>query len=275
MAAGAVGALGGDLGFSGDGSGVIVNGTARVSSAPDVAVANGVVHLLDAVVLPPIDEEAVGGSVLSTVDLATGEATTVGPVGTEVGVLGVALTTDGSAIGLTDAGELITFDPADPSTITSTVPVTGVDEGSTLLAIDVAADGSVVAVSDTSAVYGIDPGTGVASPLGTIDPPFDDPGIGLDVRRRRRPSPGRGHRPSGHRRRWRRRPRGRRPAAPASSPWPATATPVTASTPPPGRSSSSTPTVRYGPSGRWASTSPTAPRSTSRPDGTAVMVIPG
>ena len=137
------------------------------------------------VLTPPVDEEAVGGTRLYTVDLTTGAARPIGAIGRELGVLGLAIGPGGlsTVYGLTDVPELVTFDAADPSTLAAQVPITGVAEGSTLLAIDVRpADGTIVAVSDASVVYTIDPETGVATPVGdAIDPPIEDPGFGLDV----------------------------------------------------------------------------------------------
>ena len=57
------------------------------------------------------DTGALGGSSLSTVDLATGSATPLGRVGTEIGVLGIAVTTDGSIDAVTDAPALLVLDP--------------------------------------------------------------------------------------------------------------------------------------------------------------------
>ena len=176
--------MAGTWAFSDDGGALVVNGAATVVCA-DLATSNATVHLLDTVLTPPVDEEAVGGTRLYTVDLATGAATAIGAIGRELGVLGLAIAPEGvsTVYGLTDAPELVTFDAADPSTLTATVPITGVAEGSTLLAIDVRpADGALVAVSDASVVYTIDPATGVATPGGdAIDPPIEDPGFGLDV----------------------------------------------------------------------------------------------
>jgi hypothetical protein len=55
--------------------------------------------------------------------------------------------------------------------------------GSSLLALDARpADGQLVAMSDASVLYTIDPASGVATAVGTgANPPVQDPGFGFDV----------------------------------------------------------------------------------------------
>ncbi|CAN5741218.1 hypothetical protein BH18ACT2_BH18ACT2_05620 [soil metagenome] len=124
--------VGVDLSFTNDG------GVARVNGAqilcPDIETANGTIHLIDAVLTPPIDEETVGGSQLYEVDLATGATTPLGAIGSELGVIGLTIDDETTVYGVTDANELITFDPADPAAVT-TLPITGVAAGSTLIAM--------------------------------------------------------------------------------------------------------------------------------------------
>jgi uncharacterized surface protein with fasciclin (FAS1) repeats len=164
-----------------------INGRqARVICA-DIQTANATVHLIDAVLMPPPPEtNVVSGTMLYSVDLASGAATRIGPIGDELGVIGLAIAPGNgvtTVYGLTDAPELVTFDAADPATITASVPITGVARGTSLLAIDIRpANGQLVAVSDASVLYTIDPATGVASAIGpAIDPPIADPGFGFDL----------------------------------------------------------------------------------------------
>jgi hypothetical protein len=181
--AGTLPALGGDLAFTDEGGQLRINEVATVVCA-DLQAGNATVHLVDAVLFPPVDEEVSGGSQLFSVDLTTGAATPIGAIGEEVGVLGLAFDPSGGStvFGLTDAPELISFDPADPATVTS-IPITNVAAGSTLVAIDDrSAAGSLLAVSDASVLYTIDLATGEATPVGDgINPPLTDPGIGMDV----------------------------------------------------------------------------------------------
>ncbi|MGH9271968.1 MAG: DUF4394 domain-containing protein, partial [Ilumatobacteraceae bacterium] len=180
---GTVPSLGGELSFTQDADALVVNGAATVVCA-DIQTANATVHLIDTVLTPPVEEEVVTGSQLFSVDLATGAATPLGAIGEELGVLGLAYAPDdsGQVYGLTDAAELITFFPAEPASVTS-VPITGVAAGSTLVAIDAPADDpAVYAVSDASILYRIDPATGAATSVGDgINPPLTDPGIGFEV----------------------------------------------------------------------------------------------
>ena len=164
----------------------INRGQAHVVCA-DIPTANATIHLIDALLMPPPPEnDLVSGTMLYSVDLASGAATRIGPIGDELGVIGMAVAPgDGvsTVYGLTDQPELITFDAADPATIATRIPVTGVAPGSSLLAIDVRpANGQLVALSDASVLYTIDPASGAATAGGTgIAPPVRDPGFGFDV----------------------------------------------------------------------------------------------
>lgn len=183
--AGSVEGLGGTLGVALDGDGLLVDaggGPARLACG-DITTTNGVIHVVDTVLLPPpADTQAVGGSQLFTVDLATGTASPLGGFGAERGVLGIAVAPDATTLyGVTDAAELISFSPDDPSA-TTTVAITGV-EGTTLLALDIDPDsGALLALSDSSVLFSIDPASGTATPVGApLDPAIDDPGFGFDI----------------------------------------------------------------------------------------------
>lgn len=148
----------------------------------DIATANGMIHLLDAVLLPaPDDTAAVGGTQLYTVDLTTGAATSAGGFGGEAGVLGMTAALDGGRMfAVTDALTLLNFDAADPSAAQS-LPITGV-EGETLLTLEMTPDGRLLAISDAGTLYEIDAASAAATALpGRLDPPLDDPGLGFDV----------------------------------------------------------------------------------------------
>jgi uncharacterized surface protein with fasciclin (FAS1) repeats len=164
----------------------INRGQASVVCA-DIPTANATIHLIDGLLMPPAaEDDLVSGTMLYSVDLTSGAATRIGPIGDELGVIGLAVAPadDLSTVyGLTDVPELITFDAADPATIAARVPVTGVAPGSSLLAIDVRpASGQLVGLSDASVLYTIDPASGAATAVGTgFDPPLQDPGFGFDV----------------------------------------------------------------------------------------------
>jgi uncharacterized surface protein with fasciclin (FAS1) repeats len=172
------------LSFAGDGVLTINGGQARVICA-DIRTANATLHLIDAVLTPPPSEaNVVGGTMLYSLDLATGAATRIGPIGSALGVIGLAFAPGRrpTVYGLTDVPELVTFAAADPATITSSLPITGVAPDSSLLAIDVRPAGEIVALSDASVLYTIDPETGSATAVGRgLEPPVADPGFGFDV----------------------------------------------------------------------------------------------
>ena len=161
---------------------VDAGGGSATIGCQDVPTTNGVLHLVDGVLLPPpVDTESVGGSRLALVDPTTGAATATGAFGEELGVLDVVAIDDATLVALTDGAELVTFSPASPATPTARVPITGV-EGATLLALDRTPDGALVGITDLSGVYRIDPGTGVGTPVGPgLDPGVDDLGVAADV----------------------------------------------------------------------------------------------
>jgi len=162
---------------------VDAGGRSATVVCPDLAVADGVIHVIDAVLAPPpVDTEALGGSQLYRVDATTATVDLVGGFGGELGVLGLAATSDGALVAVTDGAELITFLPADPATITARQPISGVD-GATLLAVDSRPGaGELLGLSDGGTLYSIEPGSGTATPIGgPLDPPLDDPGFGFDV----------------------------------------------------------------------------------------------
>jgi len=124
------------------------------------------------------------GTMLYSVDLESGAATEIGPVGDGLGLVGLAIApsdTLGQVYGLTDVGELVTFSADDPGTATAT-PITGLDQTDPLLGIDIRpVDGSIVALSDGGVVYTIDPADGVATAVGDgIDPTIESPAFGFD-----------------------------------------------------------------------------------------------
>ncbi len=148
----------------------------------DIATANGMIHLLDAVLLPPPDDtQALGGTQIVTVDLATGATPPVGAFSSEAGVLGLTAALDGGRMyAVTDAGALLSFDAADPAAAES-VLISGID-GTTLLALEMTPDGRLVAIGDAGTLFSIDPTTGAATPLPAgLAAPLDDPGLGFDV----------------------------------------------------------------------------------------------
>jgi uncharacterized surface protein with fasciclin (FAS1) repeats len=179
-----------DLTFSETRGRLTINrGQARVVCG-DIPTANATIHLIDGLLIPPpAENDLVSGTMLYSVDLTSGAATRIGPVGDELGVIGMAVAPgdDVSTVyGLTDVPELITFDAADPVTVTTRVPITGVAPGSSLLALDAGpADGQggqLFAMSDASVLYTIDPASGAATAVGTgTNPPVQDPGFGFDV----------------------------------------------------------------------------------------------
>jgi hypothetical protein len=84
--------------------------------------------------------------------------------------------------GVTSTGDLITFDSATPGTVITTVPITGLQTGETLLGIDQRpATGQLYGLGSTSRLYVIDTATGVATAVGSTPfPALDGTAFGFD-----------------------------------------------------------------------------------------------
>jgi hypothetical protein len=127
----------------------------------------------------------VGGvSGLYSIDLSTGAATLVGNFGGGQIVSGLALQTPIAAMlyGVTNGDTLISFNSADPGTILSTVAVTGLQPGETIVGIDVHPDTDQLhAVGSTSRLYMINPAAGLAAQIGPapLSPALDGAAFGV------------------------------------------------------------------------------------------------
>jgi hypothetical protein len=123
------------------------------------------------------DTEALGSSSLSTVDLASGATTRLGSVGTEVGVLGIAVAAERAIDAVTDAPALLALDLDALDADVSSTPVDA--GGATLLALARRpGGGGLVAIADSGAVVALET-DGTTQPLAEVA--LDDPGVGLDV----------------------------------------------------------------------------------------------
>jgi hypothetical protein len=129
---------------------------------------------------------------LYTINLTTGAATLIG--GIAVGPTGPgdnpirAITVGAGApseliYGITSAGNLVSFQSATPGTIASSVPITGLQSGETILAIDLRpATGELYGLGSTSRQYVINPVTGVATAVGAgpFTPALSGTSFGFD-----------------------------------------------------------------------------------------------
>ncbi len=89
----------------------------------------------------------------------------------------------GSLTGLTTTGNLVTFDSATPGTIGSSVAITGLQSGESLLGIDRRpANGLLYGLGSTSRVYSINTTTGLATAIGgaPFAPPLSGTAFGFD-----------------------------------------------------------------------------------------------
>ncbi len=85
-------------------------------------------------------------------------------------LFGLVVATEASALavyGVTSTNSLVRFDSATPGTISSTVAVTGLNAGASLLGIDFRpADGLLYGVSSDSRLYTINLSSGAATSIG-------------------------------------------------------------------------------------------------------------
>jgi hypothetical protein len=114
----------------------------------------------------------VGGATnLYTINLTTGAATSVGAIGGGVSLRGIAVeigATPGYQVyGLTSGNNLIRFNATRANNILSTVAISGLQPGESIVGIDVRpATGQLFGLGSTSRLYVINPLTGAASPVG-------------------------------------------------------------------------------------------------------------
>ena len=132
----------------------------------------------------------VGGvSGLYRIDLTFGTATLIGAIGGGVTLRGLTadIATQGAgatgfnAVGLTTNNQLVSFNTATPNTITSTVTITGLQSGETIVGIDYRpAGGQLYGVGSANRLYVISPGTGTATFIGTLTTPLNGSAFDID-----------------------------------------------------------------------------------------------
>lgn len=114
-----------------------------------------------------------GTSGLYSVNLgaSTAAATLLGAIPVSQPVVGFALAQPAApgVVGLTADNRLVGFDPKAPTTLSTSVAITGLAAGDTVLGIDYRpADRLLYALSSTGRVYTVDPTTGVATAKSTL-----------------------------------------------------------------------------------------------------------
>lgn len=84
--------------------------------------------------------------------------------------------------GVTDDNNLIQFNSADPGTTTSSVAIVGLNDGASIVGIDVRPiNGQLIALSSDSRMYRLDPASGNAVSLGgTLSTPLNGSSFGFD-----------------------------------------------------------------------------------------------
>ena len=127
---------------------------------------------------------AVSNTALYSIDLNTGAASSLGAVGSleSLNLQGLTAVDDNSPtveeildnsnfVALTDSNTLISFDPSSPSDA-ETIEIEGIE--GVLLGIDTRpANGSIYGIDTANNIYTIDPDSGEASYVSTLDTPFE------------------------------------------------------------------------------------------------------
>ena len=129
---------------------------------------------------------AVSNNTLYSIDLGSGAATSLGTVGSSSDInsdrnfRGLSVRPDvqidpiaasSQFLALTNDDKLVSFDPSRPD-ITTTIDITGID--APLLGIDTRpANGLIYGITTANSVYTINPNTGVATQISTLDESFN------------------------------------------------------------------------------------------------------
>lgn len=123
-------------------------------------------------------------SSLYTINLQTGAAKLIGPIGVGLMVLDIAAVVRVETVyGLTASNKLLTFSSGTPGTIASTTAITGLAAGENLVGIDFRPlTGQLYAASTQNRIYTINPTTGAATPVGgaPLNPPLNGASFGFD-----------------------------------------------------------------------------------------------
>jgi hypothetical protein len=121
---------------------------------------------------------------LHSINLATGAATLIGTIGGSgiIRDVAVVLPQPPQAYAVTATNKLLSFSTATPGAIISTVAITGLQSGDSVVGIDFRpATGQLYAMGSLSNLYTINPQTGVASQIGTtFSPALTGTSFGFD-----------------------------------------------------------------------------------------------
>src|SRR5262249_3922867 len=106
---------------------------------------------------------------LFTINLATGAASLVGAINSTEQIRDIAVAVTGEfMMALTTGNKIVSFNSTAPGTILSTVTVSGLQQGDSLLGLDFRpATGALYSVGRSGKIYMINPATGAATKIGT------------------------------------------------------------------------------------------------------------
>lgn len=158
----------------------------------DISEVNGFdINGSDNTALIAVNAAGTPTTTLHTLNLSTGAASaslgTVGGGERLVGLTPFAAPASATVFGLNTAGELVSFVPSAPATVTTIGPVSGLQGGETVLGIDFRpSTGKLYALTSAGRLYTVDPATAVATPASTLAADASDmsspfTGIGSDT----------------------------------------------------------------------------------------------
>ena len=97
------------------------------------------------------------------------------------GIAGTSSVQAQSAVALTSTGRLLAFDPSTPASATTTVQITGLAGGESLVGMDYRpVNRTLVGVTNQNRLVTLNPSTGVATPLATLSVPLAGTAFGVD-----------------------------------------------------------------------------------------------
>jgi hypothetical protein len=120
-------------------------------------------------------------SSLYSINLTTGAATLVGPIGGGVTLVGISIVPQ-RLVAVNAAGQIVTFAPGSPALVSSPVTITGLAATETVVGAAVRpATGGLYALGSLSHLYRVNPTTGAATQVGpTLSPTLAGTVFGMD-----------------------------------------------------------------------------------------------
>jgi len=135
----------------------------------------------DGIAIAAFTSPGAAQSLLFSINLQTGAAQPLTPVGSAQTVRAIAIQTTPTVFGLTTGNNLISFKAGTPGSLIATRALAGLQSGETMLGIDFRpATGQLFGLGSSNRVYTINTATGDASPFATFTPALNGTDFGFD-----------------------------------------------------------------------------------------------